>query len=129
LSLAFTLEDLPPVDVPSPRLAKPAIKAPKSVKSGKPVTLRATFRNTGDAAATNVRVCFTAKTKSLVRGKTQVCRTVKTIGAGKSVTLSQRFQTKSGKKGKRVRFEVSAEYSKEGSGKVITRTGHVTLMK
>ena len=128
ISMDFALEDVVDV-VPVPELAKPKIKAPKSVKSGKPVTLRASVRNAGDAAATNVRVCFTAKTKSLVNGKSKVCRTVPSIAAGKTATVSQKFRTKKGKKGKKVRFDVSAQYTKPGAGKVITRTGHVTLMK
>jgi uncharacterized repeat protein (TIGR01451 family) len=126
ISLNFDLEK---GSAGTPVIAKPTVRAPKSVKAGKPVTLRASIRNAGPVPATAVRVCFTAKTRSLVQGKPRVCRTVASIEAGKSVNLSQKFRTKKGRKGKRVRFEVSAEYSKEGSGKVITRTGHVTLMK
>jgi hypothetical protein len=94
------------------------------------VTLRASVSNTGPVPATTVRICFTAKTRSLVRGRSKVCRTVASIEAGKSVSLSQKFRTKKGKKGKRVRFEVSAEYvPTPGAAAKKTYVGHVTLMR
>jgi hypothetical protein len=120
----------PPACVPPERtLAKPVVKAPKSVKSGKPVRLRAAIANLGNVAATDVRVCFTAKTRSLVSGKPQVCRTVAAIEPGQSVSSSQRFRTKPGKKGKKVRFEVSAEYLTADGTKKKEFTGHITLLK
>jgi hypothetical protein len=138
LDFALTDEACPDGQVGTPpdcvaaasKIAKPKVRAPKTVKSGKPVTLRTRVRNTGNAAATDVRVCFTAKTRSLVIGKSKVCRTVASIAAGKGVSLSQKFKTKKGKKGKRVRFEVSAEYvPSAGAAKKKTYVGHVTLMR
>jgi hypothetical protein len=110
-----------------PVLAKPVVKAPKQVRSGKPVTIRSRLTNTGTGAATNVRVCLKSPTK-LVLGKAQRCRTVSSIAAGKSATVRFKVKTKSGKSGKRARFTVEASYSSAGETK-FSRTGHVTLMK
>jgi hypothetical protein len=122
LDLAFTRT------VKAPSIAKPAVKAPKSVKSGKSVKLRATVRNAGTAAASNVKVCVQSP-PTLVKGAAERCRTISQVAAGASATATFNLKTKKNKKGKKARFLVTAEYAAAGGGKIITRTGHVTLMK
>ncbi len=113
----------------SPKLSKPRVKAPKKVKSGKKVKMTVTVRNSGDAPASNVKVCAVAKQKKLVKGKSKVCRTIGVItGGGGAGKARMSFKTKSGKKGKKLKFQVTATYVTEGK-RTRTRTGHVTLMK
>jgi hypothetical protein len=89
------------------------------------VTLKTQLRNTGGTAAQGVKVCLKSPT-SLVKGKANRC--VRTnVAAGKTRSVSFKVATKKGKRG-RASFQISAEYTSAGK-KVITRTGHVTLMK
>ena len=126
IAMDFALEDVADGE---PKLAKPVVRAPKSVKSGKPVTLTARVSNIGNAPATNVRVCFRAVSRTLIRGRSNVCRTITSIDGGKTGSTRQRFATKSGEKGKRVRFQVTATYkAADGSTKRLSR-GHVTVLK
>ena len=111
------------------KLGKPKVKAPKKVKSGKPVKLKATIRNTGDAAARNVKVCAVAKQKKLVKGKGKVCRNIGSIsGGGGAGKARMDFKTKPGNKGKKLKIQITAKYKIDGLPK-IKKTGHVTLMK
>jgi hypothetical protein len=123
ISLTFDLEQAAPS---APRLTKPRIKAPKSVKAGKPVTIRGRFTNTGGTDARGVKVCLKSP-RAVVKGPGSRCRMVD-VPAGASRTVSFKVTTKKGTKGKRARFTYSARYTASGA-KVITRTGHVTLMK
>lgn len=94
-----------------PMLAKPKVRAAKSVKSGKPVTLTVRVPNTGDAAATSVKVRPKSPAE-LVKGKTRRCPTVAGIDPGKTA-----------------RFVVDAAYSPTScAAKKHTKTGHVTLL-
>lgn len=113
-----------------PNLAKPVIKAPKSVRSGKPITISSQITNTGTGTATGVKVCLNSPTK-LVRGKAQRCSTVASIAPGQSATVRFRVVSKAGKKGKKAkkaRFTIDAAYQVSGQTKH-TKTGHVTLLK
>jgi hypothetical protein len=125
LTLDFELEDLP--DLTPARLATPKISAPRSIRSGSTLKLGTQLRNTGQTAAQSVKVCVKSPT-ALVKGAANRCTSVGQIAAGKSKSVSFNLATKSGKKGKRATFEISAEYRSAG-GKIVTRTGHVTLMK
>ncbi|MEX1218810.1 MAG: CARDB domain-containing protein [Solirubrobacterales bacterium] len=125
LTLDFGLEDLP--DATPARLATPKISAPRSVKSGKSVTLKSQIRNTGQTAARGVKVCLKSPT-ALVKGKASRCQTV-SVQAGATRTVSFTVSTKTGKKGSRARFEVSAEYTSDTGTVAKNKSGHVTLMK
>jgi len=117
-----------------PIIAKPKVKAPKRVKSGKPVNLTVSVPNTGDAAATGVKVCLKSPTR-LVRGKAQRCVTVASIDAGKSATVRFRVATKKIKKtrkpskGKKARFQISTSYKTGDGPRKQEYVGHVTLIK
>jgi hypothetical protein len=139
MSLDFALEDTecpdgqvgtPPSCVPGQAvLARPGVKAPKKVKSGKPVTIRASVRNSGNAAASNVRVCLTLKKAAkLARGKANRCKTVSSIAAGKRRSVSFRVATKPIRSSTaRLNYVVSA--SATGIANSKSRTGHVSLLK
>lgn len=110
----------------TPKLAKPVIKAPKRVKAGKAMTVRARIRNAGEAAATNVRVCL-ATPRALVRGKARRCKTIKRIAPGKAAVARFKLRTKP-KKGKRVR-KAQLKVTASGKGlKAVTRR-HVTVLR
>lgn len=115
-----------------PMIAKPKVRAPKSVKSGKPVTLRVSVPNTGDAAATGVKVCLKSPTR-LVRGKGTQCLTFTSIAPGSSAKARFKVRTKKirkGKKAKKARFTIDVSYVPvEGAARKHTKTGHVTLLR
>jgi|GEM_PF-1512961 len=110
-----------------PNLAKPVVRAPKSVRSGKPILISSRITNTGAGAATGVKVCLKSPTR-LVRGKAQRCSTIASIAPGQSATVRFRVVSKAGKKGKKARFTVDAAYQVSGQTKH-TKTGHVSLIK
>jgi hypothetical protein len=116
-----------PAVTPAPNLAKPTVKAPKKVKAGKKITLASTIRNTGDGAATNVKVCLKSP-KKLIKGAAKRCKTISTIAAGKSTVVRFTVNSKKTAKGKKARFTVQAAYRASGSAK-FTKTGHVTILK
>ena len=103
------------------------VKAPKKLKPGASLTMKVQVRNTGKRSADTVKVCVKSPTK-FVTGAASRCVNVKNVAAGKSKTATFKLKTKKGKKGE-AKFQVSAEYAATGDGKIITRTGHVTLMK
>ncbi|MEX1218811.1 MAG: choice-of-anchor D domain-containing protein [Solirubrobacterales bacterium] len=125
LSLDFTFEELP--DLTPARLATPKVNAPRSARSGSSLNFGTQLRNSGQSAAQQVKVCLKSPT-ALIKGAAKRCQTVGTIAAGASKSVSFKLATKSGNKGKKARFQLSAEY-RSGGGKIVTRTGHVTLMK
>ena len=91
------------------------------------MTLRSQILNTGETAAENVKVCLKSPT-ALVRGAANRCRTI-SIQGGATRTVPFTVSTKTGKKGSKARFEVSAEYT-TGTGTVArNKVGHITLMK
>ena len=109
------------------KLAKPVIKAPKKVKVGKAMTVRAKVKNAGDADAAKVKVCL-ATPKALVKGKAKRCKTIKKIAAGKTGVAKFKVKTKKtkkAKKGKKVKLKVTAS----GKGLKAVSRGHVTILK
>ncbi len=124
LNLAIEKGTVEPVG--QPKLARPQVKAPKKLKAGKKMTMRVVVRNSGDAAASNVKVCVKSPKKK-IKGKGQRCKTVKSVAAGQSKTVKFKLKTKKGKKGK-ANFRVSAAYVVDGSRASEFR-GHVTVLK
>jgi uncharacterized membrane protein len=105
------------------------VTAPKKVKAGRKVTITASVANTGNAAASNVKVCISMKKAArLVSGKAKRCRTVVSIEAGKSGVAKFRITTKA-ITGASARLNYSVSASADGIAKPRARTGHVTLMK
>jgi hypothetical protein len=130
ISLDFSLERTAAPPTGRARLARPVVRAPKQVRAGKPVTLRASVKNIGTLPASNVRVCFKATNRKLIRGRAQVCRTIARIDDGLTGSARHRFATRRSAKGKRVRFTVEVSYvPAEGGARVRTKTGHVSLLK
>ena len=113
-----------------PKLAKVVVKGPKKVKSGKKFALKASVKNNGDATASNVKVCVQTP-KRLIAGKAKRCRTVKTIAAGKTATVT--FRLKAKKAGKKARKRTRAKFTvtaPTGDGsKTGKHRGHVTVLK
>lgn len=149
LSMDLTLEDIAdptcatgqtgtPPNCIDPPTAKPItltaakIKGPKKVKPGKSITLSSVVTNTGANDATAVSVCL-AKPKKLIKGKGTVCKTVPTIAAGASVTVSFKVKAKkvakrAARKAARARFKITTTWTSEGAAKK-NYVGHVTLIK
>ena len=111
---------------PVPGQITPSIKGPRSVKSGKGMTLRVILRNAGTEDATAARVCLTGP-KAMVRGQASRCKTLD-VGAQSTVGVSFRVSTRSGMAGKRARFRATVDYVSAGQSKREFK-GHVTLMK
>jgi hypothetical protein len=141
MTLDFALEDIasecpagqvgtPPNCVPAAAaLAEPTVKAPKKVKSGKPVTITASVRNSGNATASNVRVCLTLKKAAkLAKGKARRCRTVRSVAAGKSGIVRFKVRTRP-ISSSRAKLNYSVSATAAGGTRSGSRTGHVTLMK
>ena len=63
---------------------------PKSVKAGRKRTVRAIVDNSGDADATNVRVCLHTQKGLKPRNR---CRKIGTLAAGKSRTVRIRVKS------------------------------------
>ena len=105
-----------------PVLSKPTVKGPKVIKSGKKFSLKLNFKNTGDTAASNVKVCLSSP-KKYVKGSGKRCKTVASIAAGGSSTSTFKYTAKQGKTGstKRVTFTATGTYS-DSSGTVKTVT-------
>ena len=62
-------------------LSQAKIKVKAKVKSGKSMAVNYSVKNSGNAAASNVKVCLTLKkAKKLAKGKATRCKTIKTIG-------------------------------------------------
>ena len=139
LSMEFDLEDVvdacpdgqtgtPPNCVtPESKLTMSQIRAPKQVKSGKPITLSTKVSNTGNAAATGVKVCLSSPTK-LVKGKAQRCKTVSSIAAGRSVTVKFKVNSKRANRSAKAKFRIQATWKSGGKSKTVSR-GHVTVLK
>ena len=119
------------VDIPAgtAQLAAPTVKTKKKVKSGKSTTITASVRNTGTAAASNVKVCLSLKkAKKLAKGKAKRCKTIKSIAAGG--TGSAKFPVKTKKiKTKKAKLNYSVSASAAGLAKPKNYVGHVTLIK
>jgi hypothetical protein len=141
MSLDFALSDVasqcpdgqvgsPPNCVPAQAvLAQPRVKAPKTIKSGKPVTIAASVRNSGNSSASNVKVCLSMKKAArLVRGKAKRCKTISSIAAGKSSTARFKVKTKPIRTA-RARLNYSVSASASGTASPRSRTGHVSLLK
>jgi hypothetical protein len=112
------------------KLARPVIRAPRAVKSGRKIRLTTAIRNLGDAPATNVRVCVNALTRSLIRGRTRVCGTIGQINGNSTGRGTWGpIVTRPGKKGKRVRFQVVVAYRAADNTVKRTFGGHVTVLK
>jgi hypothetical protein len=141
MSLDFALTDIagecpdgqvgtPPACVPARAvLSRPVVKAPKQVKSGKRVTITASVRNSGNVAASNVKVCLSLKKAArLARGKAERCERVSSIAAGRSGVVRFRVATRPiTKSTARLNYSVSASASGITSSRA--RTGHVSLLK
>ena len=83
-------------------LAKVVVAGPKKVKRGKQFTVRASIKNNGDGAATNVKVCIKTP-KRFIAGKANRCRTIKTIAAGATGKVTFKLKAKkAAKKAKKV---------------------------
>jgi uncharacterized repeat protein (TIGR01451 family) len=125
LSTTFGVEELPDdacppnqtgtppdcVDIPAgqAKLSKPKVKVKKSVKSGKPVTITARVKNTGDTAAKNVKVCLTLKkAKKLAKGKAKRCKTIRNIAPGATGKARFKVKTKKVRARKKLKFTVNA---------------------
>ena len=67
--------------------------------------------------------------KKLATGKAKRCKTIKTIAAGKTVTVKFPIKTKKVAKNTKVKYTVTATYTTNGTAKKHTKTGHVTLLK
>lgn len=129
LDLALTVEQgscpdgttgTPPDCVAPPKritLAKPAVKGTKKVRAGKAARYTVRVRNTGDAPASNAKVCLTAP-RRFFRGKAQRCRTIKSIAAGKAVAPTFRLRAKKFKlrKNRKVNLKAVVTY-RDGDGK------------
>ena len=106
-----TPPDCVPNVTPKANLAKVVVKAPKKVKSGKKFAIKASIKNNGDAAASNVKVCIQTPTK-LIAGKAKRCVTIRSIAAGKTGTATFRLKAKKAakkaKKSTRANFTVTA---------------------
>ena len=120
-----TFPDCKTNTTPGPALLKTTVKGPKKIKSGKPATLIASVKNSGESAAANVSVCLTSP-KKLVKGKAKRCgKKVASIAAGATAKVKFKVKTKPGKKGKRVRFKLSTSAPSLAGNKI----SHVTLLK
>lgn len=72
---------------PKPNLAKIKAKAPKKVRPGARVKLKASVNNRGDGDAANVKVCVKVP-KRWFAGKAKRCKSIKRVPAGKIGTVS-----------------------------------------
>jgi len=112
-----------------PVLENVTVKSPKKLKSGKKMTIRYRVTNTGDQAATNVKVCLALKkAKKLAKGKAKRCKTIKTIAPGKRGVAKFKVKTKK-IKGKKKRMNFSVTASAAGGIKAPAYRGHVTVLK
>ena len=105
--------------------AKVGVSKPKAakVKRGKSVTLVTTVKNTGNAAATGVKVCATVAKKFESRLKVPACVKPGTVNAGASVKV--KLKVKAAKKAKKGKVPVKVAFS--GSGGSGSVTASVTI--
>lgn len=133
----FFLEDVP--DATPARLSTPRVSAPRSIRAGKSAIFSFRTVNSGQQPATQIRICL-RRPVGLVAGPETVCRRFDRLGPGRFLTAQFRVKFRKGKCRKRptrkpgsatvrvARFEVSAEYL-SSRGRVVVRTGHVTMVK
>ncbi|MBN8870550.1 MAG: PD40 domain-containing protein [Solirubrobacterales bacterium] len=102
------------VEAPVANLAKVVVKGPKKVKRGKKFALKASVKNQGSAASGKVKVCVRTP-KKLIAGKAKRCRTISSVGAGKTKTVTFKLRAKKAAKGAkavRAKIKVSAPTGK-----------------
>ena len=90
------------------------MKGPKKVKRGKKFALKASVKNQGSAASGKVKVCVRTP-KKLIAGKAKRCRTISSVGAGKTKTVTFKLRAKKAAKGAkavRAKIKVSAPTGK-----------------
>ena len=114
---------LPPLSTGKARLSNLKIK-PKSkkVRRGNKVTFKVRVKNTGDAAAEQLKVCAKGP-KKLV--KVPKCRKPGKLAAGKSKTVKFKVKVKNrAKKGKKAKitFTATAKGAKKKSGRATVKT-------
>jgi len=85
-------------------------KKPKA-KAGKPVTLKLKLSNTGNSASSAVKVCV--RGSKLVK---KACKTVKSVGAGKSTVVTLKPKVKKSAGGNQIKIKISADSGATGSG-------------
>jgi hypothetical protein len=109
LTLTRTIDDSIPdvTDPTSPALKLTVNPKKRKVKAGKKSSFTVKVKNSGDGAATGVKVCLKASGAKVVNGKR--CRTLGKVMAG--ATQTRRFKVKVGKKRKKsvkVNFKLRA---------------------
>ena len=111
---------------PVPGQITPSIRGPRTVRSGKSMTLRVVLRNAGGEDASGAQVCIKGP-RAMVRGEALRCKTVD-VGARSTASVSFKVTTRSGMAGKSARFRATVDYVSAGESKREFK-GHVTLMK
>ena len=111
---------------PVPSEITPSIKAPRSLKAGKMMTLKVTLRNAGTENANGAQVCLASPT-AMIKGAANRCKTL-SVAAQSTVSVNFRVGTKAGMAGRKARFRASVEYV-SSSGKKRELRGHVTVLK
>lgn len=108
----------PDCSEPTPvvKIEKPVLTGTKTIKSGKKATYSVTVSNSGDTAATSVKVCLSTP-KKFIKGKAKRCKTVATVAAGGNAVAKFNLKAKKFKlsKAKKLKLRATASYT-DGSG-------------